>query len=136
MASPDAATSAATRNDNARLGGAVTNIMFVRWRRGESRRGPTLGPLDPAHPAAPARCVLCVRPLGCHRSTQLLIVGPRVDDVADNNAHHAHAWYPALAVIVHTDCMRAHHTDEALEDIVLRLVPVDQGQAVAGSRHA
>lgn len=86
---------------------------YVRWRRGESRRGRVFAALDARHPAANTFCLICNHWIGNVEKTQLVAVGP--DDAEDRVYHDEGSWYTARALIVHERCLRAV-SDEEVEN--------------------
>jgi hypothetical protein len=88
-------------------------VIYVRWRRGESRRGKVCGPLAPDHGMHGADCVLCEQPLA-GEPVQLIIVGPHPDDPNAEDKHEAGRWYNASAAIGHEGCVTAS-SDERLD---------------------
>lgn len=88
---------------------------YVRWRRGESRRGRVFAALDAGHPAVGTLCVICDRRIGNVEETQLVAVGP--DNAEGRVDHDEGSWYTAGALIVHERCLRAA-SDEEVEIFV------------------
>lgn len=93
----------------------TSNVTYVRWKAGESRRGRVFPPLAAAHPASNAFCVIGGGMLGTGEPVQLLIVGP--SDEVDRERHDAGYFYAAGAVVVHERCL-AELNDNAVENLV------------------
>lgn len=93
----------------------TSNVTYVRWRAGESRRGRVFPPLAAAHPASSAFCVIGGGMLGTAEPVQLLIVGP--SDEVDRELHNAGRFYSAGAVVVHERCL-AQLDDNEVENLV------------------
>jgi hypothetical protein len=81
----------------------TSNVTYVRWRAGESRRGRVFPSLEDAHPASRAFCVIGGGMLGTAEPVQLVIVGP--SDEVDREQHAEGRWYSAGAVVVHKRCL-------------------------------
>lgn len=96
----------------------TSNVTYVRWKAGESRRGRVFPPLAAAHPASNAFCVIGGGMLGTIEPVQLLIVGP--SDEVDEELHKAGRWYSAGAVVVHERCL-VRLDDNAVESLVKSL---------------
>lgn len=107
----------------------ASNVTYLRWRNGESRRGPTFNPPDPDHPlfVNQVPCLICNDLLAGHR-TQLLVIGP--DDVEDQAKHDSGRWYAALAVVAHERCL-SQLSDTDVEDLVSGLVEQAEASAEA-----
>lgn len=74
-------------------------MIFVRWKRGESRRGRVFpGPVD-GDPLFNDRCVQCGDYLGGNGDIQLIAVGPVSED--ERGRHDEGRWYNAGAVALH-----------------------------------
>lgn len=97
-------------------------MIYVRWRKGESRRQRELPPLSPDHPCAAQPCVRCdydVAQPG--KPVTIVAVGP-VDD--DERARFDEGrWCNVGAVLMHSDCL-AGMSDAELEVLMLELVVV------------
>lgn len=101
----------------------MSNLTFLRWKRGEPRRGRPFPALQLGHPSYDTACVLCNYSLGSDLGgVTLVAVGP--SDEEDREHHNAGRWYSAMAVLVHTTCSE-HINDLDLELVVAELVVAD-----------
>lgn len=95
-------------------------LTFVRWRRGESRRGRTGDSLPIDHPATGTACPACRKPIMVGQPWQLLAVGPT--DAESAARHDAGRWYSAGATLCHRGCLDGL-PDAALTDLADSLTP-------------
>ena len=96
-------------------------MFYVRWRRGESRRGKRFDPLREDHPGVHLPCVLCADQVGIAETVALLIVGPLLDDDEAWERYVEDRWFTAGAALVHARCLD-EVSDLALEQVVRELV--------------
>lgn len=97
-------------------------MIYVRWKRGESRRGAVFPAVSPDHFLWNEPCVQCSHLLGNGEEIQLVAVGPVDDD--ERERHNADRWYNAGAVALHrrdVDTM----SDAELDALCAELVPRD-----------
>lgn len=111
----------------------TSNSTYVRWAPAESRRVREFdGPLAADHPAFLAPCPFCTYRLGDDVGGQpgvaLVALGP--DDDETRERHEAGRWYSALAIVVHTKCVRGMD-DAELEQACTELVPLTEQEAEA-----
>jgi hypothetical protein len=80
-------------------------MIYVRWKKDESRRGRVFEPVGDERPdIAAMECVICFENIGTKRGYQLLVVGPTDDE--DRKKHDEGRWYSAGATLTHEDCLR------------------------------
>jgi hypothetical protein len=94
-------------------------MIYVRWRKGEDRRGrifPTAGSVSVG--ALP--CPLCAVPLAADLSIQLVAVGPDPDSPEAVRKHDEGRWHTAMAVAMHAGCV-ADLSDAELEVLISEL---------------
>ena len=96
-------------------------MFYVRWRRGEPRRGRVFDALTIDHSGYALPCVECDESLGDGHSVQLIAVGP--DDEKSAEKFAAGRWCTIAAVPLHAACADAL-TDGGLELLISELVPV------------
>lgn len=97
----------------------MSNLTYVRWRKGDSRRMREFPALTSEHPSYTTPCLLCGYSLGSDTGgVQLLAVGP--DDDENRTKHEQGRWYSAAALIVHTSCL-ADLDDAHIETLVADL---------------
>ena len=97
-------------------------MIYIRWKRGEPRRGRTFPALTPDHPSYQHPCPECGGMLGAAERVVLIAVGPVGDDGRDR--HDAGRWYSAGGVLAHETCV--DHLDEpALDRLAAELVVVE-----------
>jgi hypothetical protein len=95
-------------------------MIYVRWRKGESRRGRVF---PEAGAASDLPCPFCTVRLGDDPPIQLIAVGPEIDDPEAVRKYAEGRWHTATAVALHADCA-AEMTDDALEVLISELVLV------------
>ena len=95
-------------------------MIYVRWRRGESRRGRVFPAPQPGHPLHATDCVACGGALYSDSGDIVLIaVGPVDED--ERERHEAGRWYNAGAVAVHVADVESM-TDAELDALCAELV--------------
>lgn len=87
-------------------------MYHMRWRLGESRRGPTRPALPLGHPGTTETCLICHHEIGEASTTQLIAVGATTAE--DRQRMYAGAWISAGAVLVHAHCA-SMVTDDRLD---------------------
>jgi hypothetical protein len=99
-------------------------LTFVRWQKGQSRRGHVFAERVPSHPAATLACPYCGRELGT-MAIQAIVVG-MIDPDADKLAKfEAGGVVSAGAVLLHERC--ANRMDDRQLEVFVRDVPVYEG---------
>lgn len=103
-------------------------MIYVRWRRDQSRRCRVFPPLAPDHPHAHVPCPSCGTAVGSVVPVQLIAVGPTDDE--DRVRHEELRWYNAGAVVAHKGCVDAL-SESDVERLVsgLELVPMPEVSA-------
>lgn len=94
----------------------MSNMTYVRWAKGEDRRGRMFDPLSADHPAASSRCDVCGSPLGNGERVQLVAVAP---DPEDQEKFDSGSWCSCSSILLHEDCVSS--SDQSLEDYVREL---------------
>jgi len=105
-------------------------VIFVRWRRGESRLGKTFDGLDETDASAAHPCIVCGYANGAGVPVQLFIVGPLPDaeHVEDREKFEAGRWFNAGAAVGHASCLAALTPDE-LDALAAQCVPASDADA-------
>lgn len=103
----------------------MSNVTYVRWKRGEDRIGRAWESIRETHPAFLCPCPVCLTSMGAvEGGFTVVAIGP--DDDTNRKAHDGGEWYSAMAVLVHTRCLVATSPID-LEMLVYRLLPVGHG---------
>lgn len=99
-------------------------MIYVRWKRDESRRGRVFPPPQPDHFLYDQPCFRCNNllsvPVNRAPEIQLIAVGPVDED--EQIRHNEGRWYNAGAVALHHACASGM-TDEDLDQLCSELVP-------------
>ena len=94
-------------------------MIYVRWRKGESRRGRVF---PQAGQIGYQPCPHCGVPLAADLPIQLIAVGP--DDDEGCSRYEAGRWFSCTAVAMHASCADCL-TDDELETLISELVLLD-----------
>lgn len=95
-------------------------MIYVQWKKGESRRGKMFEPLgieNARDDIASMQCPFCQYPIGNMKRYGLLIVGPMPDDEEALAKYETDRWHNAGAAVMHEACF-GYLTDAGLEWLV------------------
>jgi hypothetical protein len=92
-------------------------VIYVRWRKGESRRGRVF---PEAGEIGGLPCPWCSRALHLRLPIQLIAVGPEVDNPEAMSKYAEGRWFTCAATAMHASCAE-YLDDDRLEILVSEL---------------